>query len=89
VIEKFNGNIWWIPDRKRIVLTLPKDKNYYGFKAILVVGSKTVYINGYKKYITVPPIIKNGKTYIPSDLLKLIGFEVKWYSNLRAILIAR
>ncbi|HHW42281.1 MAG TPA: copper amine oxidase N-terminal domain-containing protein, partial [Desulfotomaculum sp.] len=54
----------------------------------LVVGSKTLYVNGQMKTMDVAPLIREGRTYLPARwVAEAFGYEVGWEPKSRAVLV--
>ncbi|MQL52755.1 hypothetical protein GFC01_10875 [Desulfofundulus thermobenzoicus] len=77
-----DSDIDW--DEKANTVTLAMDD----ITLKLVVGSKTLYVNGQAKTMDVAPLIREGRTYLPARwVAEAFGYEVGWEPKSRAVLV--
>lgn len=74
-VENLGFNVKWDSKEGRTILTQGNDE--YAFK----IGSKTVLANGKEVGLTKPVISKNGATYVPVDLMEIMGAELDTKEN--------
>lgn len=54
----------------------------------LQVGSREITVGSYQEFMDVPPLIRNGRTYLPARYVaEAFGFEVGWDSTSQALLL--
>ncbi|HHW44846.1 MAG TPA: copper amine oxidase N-terminal domain-containing protein, partial [Desulfotomaculum sp.] len=54
----------------------------------LIIGNKTLLVNGQTKTMDVAPLIREGRTYLPARwVAEAFGYEVKWDEARRAVLV--
>jgi hypothetical protein len=81
--EGFGAEVKWENIGKGRVVINIKNKNI-----ILDIGSNTAYINDVPKQLLAPPVIKNGRTFVPVRFISEgLGAEVGWDSVKQEIAI--
>jgi len=57
-------------------------------KVMMWIGKPEAYVNGQVTYLTVPPTIKNGRTFVPVRFVsESLKSEVKWDGDTRSVTI--
>ncbi len=84
IAEAFGARVEWEAVTKGITITL-------GDTVIAMqVGSRTVMVNGKSYTIDAPPVIKNGRTFVPIRFIsEILGAKVEWDANTRTVTITR
>jgi sugar lactone lactonase YvrE len=80
--EALNAEILWDSNQKKASYILD------GNRVDVVVGSTTAYLNGKEVTLDVPPMIKNGRTFVPIRFVtEALGASVIWEANTKKIYI--
>ncbi|MDT3428023.1 hypothetical protein J2Z22_003613 [Paenibacillus forsythiae] len=76
-----------------IAFTMPSLSSEAGLKtgtAVMVIGQRTLTVNGTKKAIDSAPLVQNGTTYVPIRyVLDAFGGSAAWYPATRKIMVLR
>lgn len=84
IAEAFGADVQWDSSTKTVRIYL-SSKN---IKIILQINNKISYVNDQKIILDVPPIIKDGRTFVPIRFIaESFGAEVKWDGNEKKITI--
>ncbi|HQJ56262.1 MAG TPA: stalk domain-containing protein [Caldisericia bacterium] len=84
IAETFGALVDWDATTQSITITLDT-KN---IKIILQINNKTAVVNNNKVTLDVPPIIVNGRTFVPLRFIaESFGAEVLWDGDLKKITI--
>ncbi|MBC7194649.1 MAG: copper amine oxidase N-terminal domain-containing protein [Caldisericia bacterium] len=84
VAEAFGADVQWDGATKTVKIYL----NSKNIKIILQINNKIAYVNDQKIILYVPPLISNGRTFVPIRFIaESFGAEVKWDGNLKKITI--
>ena len=80
--EALKAEILWDSNQKKASYILD------GNRVDVVVGSTTAYLNGKEVTLDVPPMIKNGRTFVPIRFVtEALGASVIWEANTKKIYI--
>jgi len=80
--EALNAEIFWDSNQKKASYILD------GNRVDVIVGSTTAYLNGEEVTLDVPPMIKNGRTFVPIRFVtEALGASVIWEANTKKIYI--
>ena len=84
VMESLGCNVKWNGEDRSVTVS-----KYNSDTVVrLFIGSNTAYVNGNMQYVDVPPVIQNGRTYLPIRfVLEAYGAAVYWGSNTRNIYV--
>ncbi len=75
-------DIKWIPESKTVTLT--KENN----NVSLIIGNKTVFINGQPVLSNVTPKMLNGRTYLPARIIaEAFNYSVSWDSITQTVIL--
>jgi hypothetical protein len=84
IAEAFGADVQWDSSTKSVRIYL----NSKNIKIILQINNKISYVNENKVILDVPPLIKDGRTFVPIRFIaESFGAEVKWDGNLKKITI--
>ncbi len=84
IAEAFGAEVQWDGTTKTVRIYL----NSKNIKIILQINNKIAYVNENKIILDVPPLIKDGRTFVPIRFIaESFGAEVKWDGNLKKITI--
>jgi len=54
------------------------------------IGNKTVFVNGKASLLDAPPVIKNGRTFVPLRFLsETFGCEILWNNATQEIVVKK
>lgn len=75
-------DVLWDGKTRTVTLTLD------GVTLKLVIGSKTLYVNGRARTMDVAPVIVKGRTYLPARwVAEAFGYEVSWDAGTKTVLV--
>jgi len=84
ISDIFEAKIEWIDSLRKIIIELD------GKKISMVIGKKEVYINDKLYIIDIPPVINNGRTFVPVRFIsEQLNSEVLWVNNEKRIVITK
>ncbi|MDI6861177.1 MAG: stalk domain-containing protein [Caldisericia bacterium] len=84
IAEAFGAEVQWDSSTKTVRIYL-SSKN---IKIILQINNKISYVNDQKIILDVPPLIKDGRTFVPIRFIaESFGAEVSWDGNEKKITI--
>ncbi|MGB9878927.1 MAG: stalk domain-containing protein, partial [Candidatus Pelagibacter ubique] len=84
IAEAFGAEVQWDGTTKTVKIYL----NSKNIKIILQIDNKIAYVNDNKFILDVPPLITNGRTFVPIRFIaESFGAEVRWDGNLKKITI--
>ncbi|MGC8942720.1 MAG: stalk domain-containing protein [Caldisericia bacterium] len=84
IAEAFGAEVQWDGTTKTVKIYL----NSKNIKIILQIDNKIAYVNDNKLILDVPPLITNGRTFVPIRFIaESFGAEVRWDGNLKKITI--
>lgn len=73
IVEALGANVSWNPDIQ--IVTITKSPNTIDLK----IGSTDAMLNGQRKVLTVPPVIIDGRTFVPIRFIsENMGANVQW-----------
>ncbi len=82
IFEALGANVGWAPETQTIIAK--KDST----SITLTLGKKIAFIDVYKKDLILPPMLKNGTTYVPLRFIsESLGATVTWDEKQQAVFI--
>ena len=80
--DSLGASVDWEAEEEKV--TLAKD----GDIVELIIGSETLTVNGEPRSVDVPPLIREGRTYLPArHVAESFGYSVEWEPEARAVQI--
>ncbi|MDK2887794.1 MAG: N-acetylmuramoyl-L-alanine amidase [Thermoanaerobacter sp.] len=77
-----NKDIQWNNGTKSVLLTRK------GVQLGLTVGSRIMLVNGQARDMDVPPVIEDGRSYLPArHVAEALGYRVEWNAPARTVLV--
>jgi hypothetical protein len=84
IAEAFNADVEWIKETESVIIKLGETT------IILQVGNNTAFINGKAYLLDAPPVIRNGRTFVPVRFIaEAFNADVEWIKETQEIIIRR
>jgi hypothetical protein len=84
IAESFGATVEWVKETETIVIQLDS------MTITLQIDNTTAFINGRSYILDAPPIIKNGRTFVPVRFIaESFGATVEWVKETETVIITK
>jgi len=84
ITEAFGAKVEWMNPTQTILI------QYGDITITMQIGNKTVFVNGKASLLDAPPVIKNGRTFVPLRFLsETFGCEILWNNATQEIVVKK